>query len=483
MSLKKDFISGTFYVGVAKYAGIICQLIISMILARILTPEVYGTVAIATVFIAFFNIISDIGIGVAVIQRKDLSDYDLDHLYSINVYIGLILSLLFFSISGLISDYYAVDELLYVCQLLSLLILFTCLRTVPMNLLYKTKQFKYIAFTTLSVQIISGTTAIIAALQGWGVYALVLAQLMSSILLFIIYSFKCRRHFCLNIDFSPVKKIFSYSIYNFGSTLVCYLTMNIDKILIGKYTGVAALGYYEKSDRLVFMPISNITFVITPVLHPLFSEFQNNLDELYKKYIKIVEALAYISFPISVFFFFTSKELILLFFGNQWIDAIPVFRIMSLAVSFLLFDTTVGSIFLAANETKRAFYTMLAMLTIMVVSLVVAIYFWNTILAIAYAYLFAKISGSLLNYYSLMHGLNRSYFDFIKIIIKPFIIGAILFLFFYFLTRFLSIENIFLSIVVKSIMCVTISLGLISIISNYNIKYLYFTAKNKVLKR
>lgn len=483
MSLRKDFLSGAFYVGVAKYAGIISQLIISMILARILTPEDYGIVAIATVFIAFFNVISDIGIGVAVIQRKDLSEYDLDHLYSINVYIGVILSILFFSISGLISNYYNVNELLYVCQLLSLLILFTCLRTVPMNLLYKSKQFKYIAFTTLSVQIISGIVAILTALQGWGVYALVLSQLLSSILLFVIYSFKCKRHFCFHIDFSPVNKIFSYSIYNFCSTLVCYLTMNLDKMLIGKYTGVASLGYYEKSDKLVFMPISNITFVITPVLHPLLSELQNNLDELYKKYIKIVEALAYISFPISVFFFFASKELILLFFGDQWIEAIPVFKIMSLAVSFLMFDTTVGSIFLAANETKRAFYTMLIMLIIMVVSLVVAIYFWNTILAIACAYLFAKVSGSLFNYYSLMHGLGRRYFDFIKIIVKPFVTGVVVFLIFYILTQLFNIENIILSLVVKSIIGVSISLGLISIISDYSIKKMYCIVKNKVLRR
>ena len=135
-SFKKDLISGTFYIGISKYAGIVSQMAISAILARLLTPDDFGVLAIATVLIAFFNVLSDIGIGVAVIQRKDLTDEDLNHLYSINVYIGFILSAVFFLSSGAISRFYDNEQLYYVCQLLSLLILFTCARTVPMNILY-----------------------------------------------------------------------------------------------------------------------------------------------------------------------------------------------------------------------------------------------------------------------------------------------------------------------------------------------------------
>ena len=479
-SFKSTFLSGTFYIGVAKYTGILCQLIITAVLARILTPDDYGVIAIAMVFIFFFNTLSDIGIGVAVIQRKELTDDDLDHLYSLNVYIGIVLSSLFFASARFISDYYGNVQLLHVCQLLSLLILFTCARTVPMNLLYREKEFRFIAFSNLLVNAGSGVAAIFAALSGWGVYALVLSQVMSSLLLLVIFFLRHRRHFHLRVDLTPFKRVFSYSAYNFAGTIFIYFMLSIDKLLVGKFTGARALGYYEKSYSLVFLPINNITFVITPVLHPLFSEFQDNLKELERKFLKIIRAMAYISFPLSVIFFFVSKELVLVFYGNQWYPAIPPFQIMSLAISFLILDTMVGSIYNAANETKRGFYTMLAMSVVMIASVVVAIWLYNTIIAVAYAFLFAKIVGTLLNYYSLTHGLEGKFRHFLVCIDKPIIVSVILGGLMFVVSRFADVQNVFAALLLKSAIGAVLSLLLVHLLSEYNLFQLVRTGVNYI---
>jgi PST family polysaccharide transporter len=473
-TFKKDLVSGTFYIGIAKYAGIICGLVISAILARLLTPSDFGVVAIASVLMAFFNILSDIGIGVAVIQRKDLSDGDLNHLYSINVYIGFILSLIFFLSSGFISKYYDNEQLLGVCQLLSILIFITCANTVPMNMLYREKQFKYIAFTSLIVQLVSGLVAVIAALSGWGVYALVFSQILSAASLLVLYSLKYRRKFYFKVELAPLKKIFSYSVYNFMGTIFCYFTLNIDKLIVGKSIGATALGYYEKSYRLVFMPIQNITFVITPVLHPLFSEFQNDYEELGRKFMKIVSVVAYISFPLSVYCFFISKELILVFFGDQWYDAIPPFRIMSLAISWLMIDTMVGSIMNAANKTKRGFYTMVLMTSIMILSVIAAIQVWNSIIAVAWGFLLAKTIGTLINYYSLMVAIEHPYSVFLKQILKPLAVGVIMFIFMWILCVVVEIDNVVVSLIYKTFVAFIISAILVKAFSGFNmVKYAY----------
>ena len=475
MSLfKQNLIFGTFYIGIAKYAGIVCQLFISAILARLLTPNDFGVIAIATVLMAFFNILSDIGIGVAVIQRKDLTEDDLNHLYSTNVYIGAIFSILFFLSSGIISSFYDNEQLYHVCQLLSLLILLTCAITVPMNMLYREKQFKYIAITNLSVQLISGIIAIFAALVGWGVYALVSSQILSAFFLLLIYSMKYKRRFHFKIDLSPLKRIFSYSVYNFLGMIFCYFTLNIDKLIVGKYTGTTALGYYEKSYRLVFMPIQNITFVITPVLHPLFSDFQNDYKEICHKFMKLVSVLAYIAFPLSVYCFFISKELILIFFGDQWYEAIPPFKIMSLAISWLMIDTMVGSIMNAANKTKRGFYTMVVMSSIMILSVFVAILIWNSIIAVAWAFLFAKTVGTLINYYSLMTALEQSFTVFIRKIIKPFLLSILLFGLMWGMEEMILIDNIVISLLSKSFIVFVASSVFIQLFSGFNVwRYLY----------
>ena len=476
-SFRKDFLSGTFYIGIAKYAGILCQIFITAILARLLTPNDYGVIAIAMVFIALFNTLSDIGIGVAVIQRKDFTNTDLDHLYSLSIYLGLFLSFILFLSSSAISSFYNNNQLLYVCELLCMLVFFTCARTVPMNLLYREKKFKYIAFTNLFVHVLCGVAAIIAALMGCGVYALVLSQILSAFLLFVTYSIKYRRHFYFRVDISPLKRVFSYSAYNFAGTIFIYLTQNIDKLLVGKFIGTKPLGFYEKSYNLVFMPINNITFIITPVLHPLFSEFQNDLKELERKFLRIIEYLSYISFPLAIIFFFTSKELILIFYGDQWYPAIPPFQIMSIAISFMILDTTVGSIYNAANETKRGFYTMLIMSCTMIASISIAIYLWNSIIAVAYAFLFARVVATLMNFYSLTHGLDGKFIDFLSCIFRPVIVGILLFVVLYLISIFMQVDNIFISFIIKVATGLAASLLLIQLISGHNLITL---AKEKI---
>lgn len=479
-SFKRDFISGTFYIGIAKYAGIISQFVITAILARLLTPSDYGVIAIATVFIVFFNVLSDLGIGIAVIQRKDLDEYDLDHLFSINVYLGLVLGILFFSFSGIISSFYSdPPQLKSVCQFLSILIFFSCARTVPSNILYREKKFKFIAFSNLSVQIICGVLAILAAYFGWGVYALVLSQVGSAIILFFVFTLNYHRRFHFLIDFKPLRKIFSYSIYDLLGSIFVYFTQNTDKLLIGKFTGSEALGFYEKSYRLAYMPIQNITFVVTPVLHPLFSEFQNDFKKLVAKYMKIVNAFAYLSFPISVYFFYASKELIRVFYGNQWDAAVPVFRITSFAVAFMMLNTTVGSIYNAAYLTKRGFYMSVFFSILIVMSISLAIWLYNTIIAVAIAFTIARIVISFISFYALLQGLGQSYFSYLSAIAKPMLIGVVEFFILGCCVHCISIDNIFVSLLCKTIIWIIVSLMLVQFFSGYNILKL----ATKMIKR
>ena len=481
-SFRKDFVSGTFYIGIAKYAGIVSQIVITAILARLLTPEDYGVIAIATVFIAFFNILSDLGIGIAVIQRKDLEENDLDHLFSINVYVGFFLGLLFFIMSGTISSFYDdPPQLKYVCQALSILILFSCARTVPTNLLYRERKFRYIAFSNLSVQIICGIAAIFAAYSGWGVYALVLSQVGSAILLFIVYTYNYHRKFHFRVNFEPLKRIFSYSVYELIGSIFVYFTQNIDKLLIGKYTGPAALGYYEKSYRLAYMPIQNITFVVTPVLHPLFSEFQNDYKQLANKYLKIINAFSYLSFPISVFFFFTAKELIQVFFGDQWGEAVPVFQITSFAVAFMMLNTTVGSIYNAAYLTKRGFYMSVFFSLFMIFSISIAIWLYNTIIAVAIAFTIARIVITFISFYALLQGLGQSYSIFLKAIAKPMLLGVVDFFILGVFVCLISFEGVLVSLIVKAIVWVIISIILAQLFSGYNIVKLALEKSRKFL--
>ncbi|MDD4514747.1 lipopolysaccharide biosynthesis protein [Massilibacteroides sp.] len=381
---KKEILSGILYTGISKYSGIILTLIISGILARLLHPEDFGIVAIATVIITFFSIFSDLGISPAIVQNKSLTEDDLASLFSFTVWLGLFLSFLFLLAAPFIAAYYNSPVLSVLCGLLTVNLFFNTVNLVPNALLYKNKEFKYIAIRSFSIQLATGLLAIIAALSGAGLYALLISPILSSIFIFILSYRKYPQKFRFVSEINSVRKIFSYSLFQFLFNLINYFSRNLDKLLIGKFLGMNPLGYYEKSYRLMMLPIQNITFVITPVLHPVLSDFQNDLRFLASSYERIIRILAFIGFPLSVFLFFTAQELTLLIFGNQWLPSVPVFQILALSAGFQIVLSSSGSIFQAANDTKSLFICGLFSSVLNVSGIAMGVFYFKSLEAIAW---------------------------------------------------------------------------------------------------
>ena len=138
-------------------------------------------------------------------------------------------------------------------------------------------------------------------------------SILSSILIFVISYQRYPQRLRFTLGLKVLRKIFSYSAYQFLFNVINYFSRNLDKLLIGKYMSLSALGYYEKSYRLMMLPLQNITQVITPVMHPIFSDFQNDKEKLATSYERIVRFLSFIGLPLSVLLFFTAEEVTLLF--------------------------------------------------------------------------------------------------------------------------------------------------------------------------
>lgn len=460
MSLKKDLAKGTLYLAIAKYSGIIVSLGVTAVLSRILTPEDYGVVAIAFVFITFFNILSDIGIGPAIIQNKELTKEDINNIFSYTVYSGIILGIIFYFCSGLIAKFYAENQLIDICKLLCISIIFYCINIVPTNLLYKEKRFKYASYSSLIVQIILGGISILAAYGNFGLYSLLISPILSPLFLFLIYNHHTRLSFRSNCKFSSLKKILSFSVYQFLFNLVNYFSRNADKLLLGKYVGLAPLGQYEKSYRLMMLPLQNITFVITPVMHPIFSEFQNNLYILGSKYCKVINTLAYLAFPLSALLYYIAEPLIILFFGNQWHEAVLPFQILSFSVGIQIITSTTGSIFQASNSTKQLFYTGLIVALIMIISFIIAACIYKSIIAMAYAFLIAKCLDMVISFYSLMRTINYPIKQVAYSMLIPIIIGCLTYLALGIFNRYIKGENIYISLIINIIFWLIITITL-----------------------
>lgn len=448
--IKKQLLSGVFYTAIAKYSGIIISLVVTAVLARLISPDDFGIVAIATVIIAFFGLFTDIGISSAIVQNKELTIKDLSNIFSFTFWMGISLSILFFLASWPIAQYYHSDVLRILCQLLSLNLFFAALNIVPNALFYKNKEFKFIAIRSFCIQTACGIIAVVAAFLGANLYALIITPIASVIFIFIVSIHRYPQRLSFTLGLVSVKKIFSYSIYQFLFNLINYFSRNIDKLLIGKHMGMEPLGYYEKSYRLMMLPLQNITQVITPVMHPIFSDYQNDLNQLAKSYERIVKLLAFIGLPLSAVLFFSARESVLIVFGDQWYPSIPVFQILTISVGVQIILSSSGSIFQAANDTRSLFICGLFSSALNIGGIVLGIFYFGTLDAVAWC-IVITFSINFIQCYLQMYFITfkRNAISFFKQLISPITLTAIICLVLvpiYYWTRNL---NIIISIILK----------------------------------
>ena len=469
-NIKQQLFSGVFYTAIAKYSGIIISLVVAGILARLLSPDDFGIVAIATVIISFFAIFTDMGLSPAIIQNKALTQDDLTNIYSFTFWTGIAVALLFFIASWPISAYYDSPILRTLCQLLSINLFFASVNIVPGALFYKNKEFKFIAIRSFVIQITAGTGAIIAALSGAGLYALLITPIVSSILIYIISFHRYPQHLRMTLGLSSIRKIFSYSVYQFLFNVICYFSRNLDKLLIGKHMGMSDLGYYEKSYRLMMLPLQNITQVVTPVMHPIFSDFQDDKMKLATSYERIIRFLAFIGLPLSVLLFFTAEEVTLIIFGNQWLPSVAVFRILALSVGIQIILSSSGSIFQAAGDTRSLFICGLFSSTLNVAGIVLGIFYFGTLTAIA-GCIVTTFTINFVQCYWQMYRVTfrRSVLPFVRQLLSPLAVSLLM------AAILLPIQyategiNIFLTIIVKSIVSFTIFGGYIQATREYDL--------------
>lgn len=466
----RQLASGVMYTAIAKYSGIVISLVVTGILSRLLPTEDFGTVAIATVIIAFFSIFSDLGIAPAIIQKQDLDKKDLSNIFSFTLWSGIVLSLLFFFSSSYVSHFYNNQALTIICQLLSINLFFATLNIVPNALLIKAKRFRFIAFRTLIVQIICGSISVFAAFGGWGIYALLINPICSSVILFVINFKQYPQIPRLTLGTTSIKKIFSFSAYQFLFNVINYFSRNLDNLLIGKFMGMSPLAYYEKSYRLMMLPLQNITHIISPVMHPIFAEHQNDLPFIAKSYEKIVRLLAFIGFPLAAILFFCSKELIVIIFGNQWLPSVPIFQILSLSVGIQIILSTSGSIFQAANSTKTLFISGLLSTVLNVIAICLGLFVFKTLEAVAIC-IVISFTLNFIQCYILMYYVTfrLSAMNFIKQLISPLILGAIIFTSQYLLSTLIEDINYFVSLIIKGALFLFTFTAYIQLTGEYNI--------------
>jgi len=339
----------------SKYISMGAQLIITAVLARLIAPADFGLVAIVTVFTGLFSLFSDMGVGTAIVQYRDLTEEDYGGIFGFSVLLAVGLTTTFCAISPLIAMFYADDRLVGLCLAASPTLLFSTLNMVPEGLMLRGKRFDRIAVRLVVATVVSGTVAIAAALTGVGAVALVMQTVMSSGIV-LVWNLVTRPVHHVSMHFmAPLRRIFPYSAYQFGFSLINYFSRNLDNMLVGRFLGGAQLGYYDKAYKLTGYPMSAFSSVIGSVIQPFMAEHQNDPDMIFECFMKVEKMLSLVGVTVAAVFFCASAEIVEVLYGPGWEPSIPVFAVLSVSVYFQMLGNPSGAFFQSLGRTDYMF--------------------------------------------------------------------------------------------------------------------------------
>ena len=444
-----DLKKGILISAIGRYSYFLIQFIILAVLSRLLTPEEFGVVSIINVFLIFFNMLVDMGIGPALIQNKTLNKKQIDGVYSFTIILSIVIAIIFAFMSKPIANFYDNPKLIGVSLAMSIALLTTGMNMVPQAILAKQKRFLEINIAQVVSSLIAGTVAIFLAYIGFSYYALVMNTILKNFIMFVMMFTKSRLRITKEIRKSSLLELYTFSKNQFLFNIMNYFSRNLDHLLIGKFISLKQLGYYDKAYTLSLYPNQILTSVITPVVQPVLSEYEEQKTVIKDTYVTLSKLLALMGMPLTVFLVLSAEEVILILFGSQWTGSIPTFQILALSIWIQMILSSTGSIFQSSNRTDLMLLSGILSTILNVASIVIGILFEKIeIVALGLVISFA-INFIQCNYLLMKKVFQARQIEYYKILISPSIISLLVLISLVLIEYFLGNVSIWVTIIVK----------------------------------
>lgn len=383
-NLKAQTITGISWSAISQVVNQGFIFVISIVLARILGPAVYGLIGMITVFTGFAAVFGNLALGAAIIQRKDLEERHLNAAFWSNLTMGTTLTIIMAGIAPILARFYEEPALLMLTAVIAFKYIIDSLYVVQLALLQRSMRFKAMAGIQIGSNVISGLVGIAMALCGMRAWSLVAQTLGASIALTII-SWRVGGwcpHF--SFEFRAFKELFGFSAYALGFDIVNYWARSLDQLLIGRFVGASALGIYSRAYHLMLMPLTQVSQVLGRVMFPALSSIQDDKPRVKRAYLKATSIIAIITFPMMTGLFAVSDHFILALLGQKWADVIPVLKIFCWVGMIQSIFTTVGWLYMSQGRTGLYFVMGLVNSAVIIIAFIIGIH-WS-IMGVAWAY-------------------------------------------------------------------------------------------------
>lgn len=396
--------------------------LVSIVLARLLDPAVYGEIALIMVFICIMQVFVDSGMGTALIQKKDADDLDFSSVFFFNIVVCLFLYGLMFLLAPFIAEFYHSPHLTPVIRVLSLTLVVSSMRNVQQAFVSKNLIFKKFFYATLGGTIGSAVVGIAMAYMGFGVWALVGQQLtnvtLGTIILWFIVQWRPRAMCSLQ----RIKQLFNYGWKILVAALLDTGYVQLRQLVIGRIYTAKDLAFYNQGHHFPHVIVANINTSIDSVLLPAMAVEQDDKERVREMTRKAINVSTYIMMPMMMGLAVCAEPLVRLVLTEKWLPCVPFLRIFCFTFAFWPVHTANlnaikalgrSDLFLKLEIVKKVIGLMAVLITMNI-----------SVMAMAYSLFVTSILSQIINSWPNKRLLNYNYFAQVKDMVPQILLSA-----------------------------------------------------------
>lgn len=449
--------------------------IVSIVLARILTPSDYGTIALVTVFTTILQVFIDSGLSTALIQKKDADDLDFSSVFYFNFVICIILYLIMFVSASFIADFYKDSSLVSIVRVISLTLIISGVKGVQQSYVSRHMLFKRFFFSTLGGTIFSAVLGIIMAYAGFGVWAIVFQQLSNNAIDTLILWITVKWRPIKKFSWSRLKNLLSFGWKMLASSLLDTVYNNLRNMIIGKLYTSADLAFYNQGDKFPKLIVTNINTSIDSVLLPTMSNEQDNHVRVKDMTRRAIKISTYIMAPLMIGLAFCAKPIVQIVLTDKWLPCVPYLQIF--CISYLFWPIHTANLNAIKAMGRSDLFLKLEVIKKIIGMILLLITMNISVMAMAYSLLISGLLSQVINSWPNRYLLKYSYIDQIKDILPNIVMALIMGVFVYFI-NYLNL-SVLVSLMIQIILGGIIYLVLSIFTKNDSFTYLINILKNR----
>lgn len=421
--LEKNTVFSNFIWRFAERSGAqLVTFVVSIVLARLLMPEDYGTIALVTVFTTIMQVFVDSGLGTALIQKKDADDLDFSSVFYFNFVVCIILYFVMFFTAPFIAALYKMPELTPVVRVISLTIVISGVKGVQQSYVSRNMLFKRFFYATLGGTIFSAFLGIAMAYAGFGVWAIVAQQLSNTAIdtLILWITVKWRPKFMFSLD--RLKGLLGFGWKMLCSALLDTVYNNLRSLLIGKVYSSADLAYYNEGDKFPKLIVTNINTSIDSVLLPAMSKEQDDKDRVKNMTRRSIMVSCYIMAPLMIGLACCASNIVVVILTEKWLPCVFFLQIFCITYMFYPIHTANlnaikamgrSDLFLKLEIWKKVIGLMLLLATLFI-----------SVKAMAYSLLISTLASMIINSWPNKRLLDYSFIEQMKDILPSILLAV-----------------------------------------------------------